>query len=126
MDKPLFALKDDLDMLAEKVQQLYIGFTQLDWIVQKMKKLDEELTCQGEQMRRIEKWMYGTDEKIQSLDQIVNRLEQRIDGLEHRMDSLEHRMDSLERRMDSLEHRMDKMEILLILICKKLKIKIPT
>ncbi len=98
MDKPLYALHSDLEMIATQVQILSGSLNKLDWIVHRMKKLDDELTCQGEQMRRIEKWMYGTDEKIQTMGEKIQGLEDRMQGVEK----------------------------LLILICKKLKIKIPT
>lgn len=54
MDKPLFALQSDLDMIAIQVQTLSLSLNKLDWIIQRIKRLDEELTCQGEQMRRME------------------------------------------------------------------------
>ena len=54
MADSLFALQSDLDMITTQVYELSRSLTTLDWIVQMLKKLDEELTCQGEQMRRME------------------------------------------------------------------------
>lgn len=51
----LYALKEDLDMIAAQVNEHNRAYVKLDWIAQKMKKLEEELTCQGEQMRRMER-----------------------------------------------------------------------
>lgn len=54
MREPIYALQRDVDMIAMQVQNLTRALTTLDWMAQKMKKLDEEQTCQGEQMRRME------------------------------------------------------------------------
>lgn len=67
MSKALFALKDDVDMLTIQVQQLASRNTTIDWMAQKMKKFDEELTCQGEQMRRMEDDIKG----IKSIKKIL-------------------------------------------------------
>ena len=99
MDKPLFALKDDLDMLAEKVQQLYIGFTHLDWIVQRIKRLDEELTCQGEQMRRMDEYMQITTERMQRMEKQMGLMGTeiaKISGLETKISGLETKISRLE------------------------------
>ncbi len=96
MANSLYALQTDLDMITEKIQFLYTGFNTLDWMAQHVKRLDEEMTCQGEQMRRIE----------------------------GRMDKIEERMAKMEANMNRMEGRMDKMEKLLLLICKKLEIKV--
>lgn len=71
MDKPLFALHSDLEMIATEVQTLSRSLNKLDWIMQKFKKLDDELTCQGEQMKRMEEWMYGTDTKMQGMEKLI-------------------------------------------------------
>lgn len=91
MDKPLFALQSDLDMLAEQVQQLYSGFTKLDWIIQRIKRLDEELTCQGEQMRRMEKQMQRIEERMQLMEKEIAK----ISILETNMKVLETNMDKI-------------------------------
>jgi hypothetical protein len=46
------------------VQSHDISYTKLDWMCQKMKKLEEELTCQGEQMRRMENLLLKICKKL--------------------------------------------------------------
>lgn len=64
MPKELYALQRDLDMIAVQVNNLTNALTTLDWIAQKVKKLEEELTCQGEQMRRMEERMRAIESQL--------------------------------------------------------------
>ena len=54
MSIKLYALKEDLDMVVQSVQNLQKGYGALDYIVGTIKKIDDEQTCQSEQMKRME------------------------------------------------------------------------
>ena len=130
----LYALQRDLDMITEKVQFLYTSFTTLDWMAQKMKKMEEELTCQGEQMRRIEVRLdnvesqmkigfESSEKRFASLEQRFDIFERKFYCLEQRFDSLEQRFDILERKFDILERKFESFERTLALITKHLGIQ---
>ncbi len=123
----LYALQRDLDMITEKVQFLYTSFTTLDWMAQKMKKMEEELTCQGEQMRRIEVRLDNVESQMkigfESSEKRFASLEQRFDIFERKFYCLEQRFDSLEQRFDILERKFESFERTLALITKHLGIQ---
>jgi archaellum component FlaC len=84
----LFALKRDLDMVTQDVQQLKKGYTSLDFIAHTVKNMWDEQVCQSEQMTRIEvdmKNMYEhmdgiTEEQARQSEQMT-RMEGDIKGL---------------------------------------------
>lgn len=74
MNKPLYALHSDLEMIAMQVQTLSLSLNKLDWIIQRIKRLDDELTCQGEQMRRMEEQMKQHTEQMRRMDKEISKI----------------------------------------------------
>lgn len=82
MSLPLFALKEDLDMIIQDVYELKHAFNSIDEIAGRFKDMHDEQTCQAEQMRRIEG---------------------RLDIIEHRLDKNDLRMDRIEKDIGILK-----------------------
>ena len=74
MAEQLYALQRDVDMIAAQVQNLTVALNKLDWIAQSLKRMEEELTCQGEQMSRMEKRFDEADKKFLLLYKICKHL----------------------------------------------------
>lgn len=91
MDKPLYALHSDLEMIAMQVQTLSLSLNKLDWIIHRIKRLDDELTCQGEQMRRMEEQMRLNTERMQRMEKEISK----ISTLETKMSTLETNMGKI-------------------------------
>ena len=101
MLEPLYALKQDLDMVTNDVQELKHSYDLLDYIAKVVHDSELEQLSQARQMRR---------------------MEQRLDAVEQRLDAVEQRLDAVEQRLATIESRLESIEKTLLLITKHLGI----
>lgn len=106
MNKPLFALKSELDMLTDQVYQLKRSYDLLDSIAEIVHTIETELTILSEQMRRLEKEQGNQSERF-------SRLEERLKPLSYVMElipnfQLEQATQSL--RLRRLEESFEQFE----------------
>ena len=74
MEKPLFALRSDLDMITKDVQNLKMGYGTLDYIVNEIHHLRLEQDCQGAQMRRIDSRLDNMEKGFNSMEKQLRKI----------------------------------------------------
>ncbi len=119
MAQQLYALKQDLDMLARDIKELKRGYGLLDYLAQVAHTCELEQLAQGAQMRRIEQWFNKCGNAIDELNHHITSFERqtkaRFDTFEKRAEG---RMSALESRTSALDGKIDKVENTLALLVK--------
>lgn len=110
MVQQLYALKRDLDMLIEDVNNLKRSYNTVDFIAHTIKNMRDEQICQGEQMRRLEQDMKFRDKQMQCVVDDVSELKARVSHLEVRVARLEVQFSQFALRLENMDDRLAKLE----------------
>lgn len=99
MAEVLYALKRDLDMVTDDVQNLKRSYNLLDYIAKVVRDCQLEQMAQAAQMRRIE-------ERMGRIEERMGRIEERMDRIEERMEKIEKTLLLIVRHLERIDNHL--------------------